>query len=223
MPSFSDPWVANQARQLVFRMLASWHRRGSSLLQIGLADLPGPDVFWDAGFDVSALSDDPALLEKNRAQYEPRVDFFLGAPDHTPFDDAAFDYVALVHSLAGCSAEEQEHRVAEAFRLARLGVLVVEWNRFAPSSCAFPEAKKGLNGLRLFMLGKKHTRLITARYTLNCSSKLCGRVQKLLPGANPCKSIGPLPLGALMCFKYDKQGFAPAPVAPVPAFATVAE
>ncbi len=216
MPHSSEnPWVAAQARQLVFRILASWHRRGSSLLQIGLTDLPGPDVFWDAGFDVSALSHVPAQVEQARAQYGPRIDVFLGALDHAPFDDSAFDYVALVHCLGQVDKAEQEARMAEAFRLARLGVLVVEWNKFSPSSHAYPETKTGLSPLRLYMLGKQHAASLSARYTLNCSPSLCVGMQKIFPRRNPCKAVGPLPVGARMCFKYDTQGFAAAPVAPV--------
>lgn len=216
MPHSSEnPWVSAQARQLVFRILASWHRRGSSLLQIGLNDLPSPDVFWDAGFDVSALSDDPDIIQQARAQYSPKIDVFLGALDHAPFDDSAFDYVALVHCLGHVDKEKQEARMAEAFRLARFGVLVVEWNKFSPSSHSYAETKTGINPVHLYMLGKKHAMALSARYTLNCSPALCARIQKFFPRYNPCKSVGPFPVGALMCFKYDKHGLAPAPVAPV--------
>jgi len=111
---------------LLYRLLSPWRRRGSSMLQVGLGTGLMPDFFWEAGFEATGLDPSPEAVSRAAAHTGPRVDYTAGQPDHLPFDDASFDYVALVH--------QGLHRpdvLNEALRVAARGVIVLEWNRFA--------------------------------------------------------------------------------------------
>ena len=51
------------ARQrLLDDLLSGWRRRGSSLLHIGLNGGLSPELFWEAGFDVTALDRSPERI-----------------------------------------------------------------------------------------------------------------------------------------------------------------
>ena len=129
------------ARQrLLLRLISGWRRRGSSLLQIGLNGGISPELFWEAGFDVTAADPLPARLEAAYAQTGPKVEYACSSPDHLPFDDGQFDYAVLVHqgltrrSSAGLGASLSDGTppaLAEAFRVAASGVIILEWNRFS--------------------------------------------------------------------------------------------
>ena len=121
-----------QRRLLLHRLIAPWRRRGATLLQAGLAGGLTPDFFWEAGFDVSALDADPALLEAVRDTTGPRVDYFQGKPFHLPFDDKSFDYVVLAHLCgSGATVPPASETTAEAARVAARGVIILEWNRLS--------------------------------------------------------------------------------------------
>lgn len=132
MVSERDVFVRAQRHLLLQNLFLPWRRRGATLLQVGLRSGLQPDFFWEAGFDVSALDWDKALLDRVRADCSPKVDFFLGRPDHMPFDDSTYDYIVLAHlGLTDRSL------LAEALRAASKGVIVLEWNRFSLAAFQF--------------------------------------------------------------------------------------
>ncbi len=127
--------------RLLHQLISGWRRRGSSLLQIGLNAGTSPEIFWEAGFDVTAADPSPARLEAAHAQTGPKVSYVCAKPDLLPFDDGHFDYAVLVHqgltrSRAGGSGESLSGddalpELAEALRVASRGIIVLEWNRFS--------------------------------------------------------------------------------------------
>lgn len=124
-------------RALLYRLLAPWRRRGAGLLQVGLSSGLLPDFFWEAGFDVAALDEDPAVARSSADRTGPRVEHSVGRFDSLPFDDGAFDHVVLAHLNVRRPAV-----LAEALRVASRGVIVLEWNRLSPGS---PGGKAGRN------------------------------------------------------------------------------
>ncbi len=126
-------FAMEERRHLLLILLSAWRRRGASLLQVGLADL-SPDMFWEAGFDVSALDASAAALERARAETGPKIEYHLGKADYLPFEDGAFDHVVLAHP--GLADEAGARALEEAVRVAARGVIVLEWNRLSFAGAA---------------------------------------------------------------------------------------
>ncbi|WP_460031194.1 class I SAM-dependent methyltransferase [Megalodesulfovibrio paquesii] len=108
--------------QLLERMLAAWPRRGRSLVEIGCGPGVFLDVFWQAGFDVSGVDAQPAMLAAARERLGDRVELHQAAYDHLPFADREFDFVVF-----SAASPSREH-LAEAVRIASRGVLVMSCN-----------------------------------------------------------------------------------------------
>lgn len=125
-----DQFALTQALLALHAVISSWRRRGHSLLLVGCGAGLALEIFWDAGFDVTGVEQDQALLNRARARLGVRADLLLGNLSHLPFDDNQFDY-AVVADLPGlevCPTPFVE-RALEAARCAGRGVAFGFFNR----------------------------------------------------------------------------------------------
>ncbi|HJD97867.1 class I SAM-dependent methyltransferase [Mailhella massiliensis] len=147
MAEFRRQFLSVARQKVLHQLISGWHRRGATLLQVGLNAGFSPEFFWEAGFDVTAVDRSPACLAAAREQTGPRVEYVCGAPDFLPFENGSFDYAVLVHH--GLRAGEAGRAVLEeALRVAARGIIIMEWNSFslagAPKSVQSRWAGPGL-------------------------------------------------------------------------------
>ena len=116
-------------QRLMADMVSPWQRRNHSLLEIGCGVGRFLEMFHDGGFDVTGLDKSEAMLEKARERMGCRATLRVGDATHLPFDDDAFDYVAIVTALE--CLEDPEAALMEAFRVARRGVVVAYLNSWS--------------------------------------------------------------------------------------------
>ena len=132
-----DAWYASPKgayalsceQALINSLVSAWPRRNSTLLEIGCGTGVFMELFWEAGFEVYGLDSSPDMLEAARARMGHKAEFFLGRGEHTPFADGEFDFAAFITSLE-CMRNPEE-ALAEAFRVAQKGILVVFLNRWS--------------------------------------------------------------------------------------------
>jgi SAM-dependent methyltransferase len=115
-------FMATRQKQLLQHVMSRWPRRGRLLLDVGCGAGRLSEFLWQGGFDMSCLEPDPTLLEAARARLGNRAAFYIGTPDHLPFDDRSFDYVALVGPSA-CPSDPRP-ALTEALRVAARGVAI---------------------------------------------------------------------------------------------------
>ena len=136
-------FALDREKSLLQKLLSPWPRRGHSLLEVGCADGQFLELFWQSGFDVTGLDRHSPLLAQARQRLGCRVDIQVGAADALPYDDNAFDYVALMAplpaartALVDAMAEGEEAPgvspardiLREAVRVAAKGVMLRCWN-----------------------------------------------------------------------------------------------
>jgi hypothetical protein len=149
-------------QRLLHQLLSGWHRRGTSLLQIGLDSGFSPEFFWQAGFDVTAVDPSPERIAAAREQTGPKIAYVCGHADHLPFDDGDFDCAVLLHHglnaarLPEGTGERGETPplLAEALRAAPRGIIALEWNRFSLAGIphAVSQAEFGEEDAEAFLL-----------------------------------------------------------------------
>lgn len=154
-------FAVRHEQRLLHHMVSGWPRRGHTLLEVGCGPGVFLESFWEAGFDVTGLDSSEAMLEAARERMNCRADFHLGVADHLPFDDDAFDYVALLTSLE--FMPDPAAALAEAFRVASRGVLVGFLNRVSPY---YPTHGLPVPGLRGSLLRQAHWFSIPSMYAL---------------------------------------------------------
>ena len=127
-------FLAAAHQRLLHQLLSGWHRRGTSLLQIGLGSGFSPEFFWQAGFDVTVVDPSPERIAAAREQTGPKIEYVCGHADHLPFDDGTFDCAVFLHhglTLTQAERGETPPPLAEALRAASRGIIALEWNRFS--------------------------------------------------------------------------------------------
>ena len=132
-----DAWYASPKgayalaceQALISSLVSAWPRRNSTLLEIGCGTGAFLELFWESGFEVYGLDSSPDMLEVARARMGHKAECVLGRGEHTPFGDGEFDFAAFITSLE-CMRNPEE-ALAEAFRVAARGVLVVFLNRWS--------------------------------------------------------------------------------------------
>ena len=122
-------FAVEQKRALVEQLIAGWTRRGHNILEVGCGVGYLLEAFWEAGLDISGLDASQLHLDKARERLGNRVDLVLGEPEHLPFDDEEFDYVAVLNPL-GFTADP-EPILREAFQVARKGVVFGFFNKYS--------------------------------------------------------------------------------------------
>ena len=88
---------------------------------------------------MTAADPSPARLEAACAETGPKVEYTCASPEHLPFDDGQFNYAVLVHqgltrrrsAGLGALSDGTPPALAEAFRVAASGIIILEWNRFS--------------------------------------------------------------------------------------------
>jgi hypothetical protein len=211
-------FLDSRRRLLLQFLLSPWRRRGARLLQVGLGAGLSPDFFWEAGFDVSALDARPELLEASRAATGPKVEYFLGQPDHLPFDGKSFDHVVLAHTGTANSAIMEE-----AVRVAAKGVIAVEWNRVSlarlgcgplvrPGGTVFPWTLVWLGRRACSPGGVVRLRSILPLPALFWPrDKVCRtRVQRIMRHAH--SAVLPFPVGGVLGMRME---LSPLPLTPI--------
>lgn len=114
-------------RRLVERLISGWQRRGCTLLEIGCGPGFFLKAFWETGFEVSGLDENPYMLAAARRRLGPKASFHVGQAGHLPFEDNEFDYASLITVLEFTS--EPARILLEAARVAKKGLLVGYLNR----------------------------------------------------------------------------------------------
>ena len=127
--SGAGEFAVEQKRALVEQLIAGWPRRGRNILEVGCGVGYLLETFWEAGLDISGLDAVQEHLDKARQSLGDRADLMLGQPDHLPFDQEEFDYVAVLNPLS--FATEPEPILREAFRVARKGVIFGFFNKYS--------------------------------------------------------------------------------------------
>lgn len=208
-------FVLPRERHLVQKMLAPWPRRGRSLLEIGCGAGHFLDLFWEAGFDVTGYDSDPDQLAAARARLGGRVETRLGPPNALPFEDDAFDFVAVGPLCLRTRTAHDEPApidvLHEAVRVAAGGVLLRCWNPYSLAGMGktlrglLPGGRMGLSWARARML----LRECAPPCALSTRSVLHGPVRLWREGmlARVNDAIVRLPAGALLALRAT---FAPA-------------
>ena len=122
-------FVLAQEQKLVRGLISDWPRRDHSLLEIACGAGHFSKLFWEAGFEVTALDSSGAMLDAAQKRLGHKALLRLGHAEHLPFDDGEFDFAVMVTSLE--CMENPEAALAEAFRVACRGVLVVFLNSWS--------------------------------------------------------------------------------------------
>ena len=149
-----EAWLATPdgeyARAGVSRILNSlisdWPRRGRRLLHASCGSGRVSELFWEAGFDVTAVTADPEIMQEAREYMGPRADIQLATPDCLPFDDNSFEFVAVPFlcrkngSLSGS--------LREALRVASKGVLFGFFNSWSLYSVSRRLVKSGVASMQ---------------------------------------------------------------------------
>lgn len=95
-----------------------------SVLDIGTGSGIFAEEFDRRGLRVTGVDVNPDMIEAAR-RYAPHAQFLEAQADTLPFGDSTFDLVFLGHVLH--EVADPAHALAEARRVARLRVAVLEW------------------------------------------------------------------------------------------------
>ena len=134
-------FALEQEKKFLLQLTADWRRRHRSMLVLECATGIIPEVFWEAGFDVSATSASSQDLQTTRSRVGHRADLHLTSPEHMPFEDKAYDYVMLITVLNECT--QPEAVLKEASRVCAKNLLISFVNK--TSIFAFSLVCPGLN------------------------------------------------------------------------------
>lgn len=139
-------FALSREKRLLMQLMSSWPRRGQRLLEVGCGVGVFLEMFWEAGFDITGLDLSPDMLAMARARIGSRADLHLGSADHLPFEDKEYDYVTLITVLE--FTPDPAAALAEAFRVARKGLLVAFLNKrslyYCSSGVRMPFLRPGL-------------------------------------------------------------------------------
>lgn len=128
--------------RILSHLISDWPRRGRRLLHTNCGSGRISELFWEAGFDVTAVTADPELMQETRDYMGPRADVQLAAPDCLPYDDNSFEFVAI--PFLCCKNENLEGSLREAIRVASKGVLTGFFNSWSLYGASKQLAKNGI-------------------------------------------------------------------------------
>lgn len=226
----SEAWYATpmgrhvlfRERMLISHMLTSWPRRNHTLLEMGCGAGHFLELFWNAGFDVTAIDERDECLALAREKVGQRVTLRQGSLEHMPFDDDDFDFVTIVTALEHMAYPETVLR--EAFRVATHGVLILFFNSWSVYRCEgslqnmvrgnnTPFGKNGLDALKTqdnhWMSPLRLAQMIaqTCGKRPNAFRSTMFRPSRFWRGEDPPRwSLGRtsvLPFGAVAAFRVD--------------------
>jgi SAM-dependent methyltransferase len=122
-------FVLEQEKKLAAGMVSAWPRRNASLLELGCGAGHFLELFWEAGFDVAGVDISQRMLDAARKRMGGKAALHFANASRLPFEDNAFAYAAFVVSLE--CMEEPDSALAEAFRVASRGVIVIFLNKWS--------------------------------------------------------------------------------------------
>ncbi len=96
----------------------------ASVLDVGTGTGVFAEAFARESLQVTGIDPDGELLGRAR-RFVPGVRFLKGVAEDLPFEDGAFDLVFLGHVLH--ETDDPVRALAEARRVARLRVAILEW------------------------------------------------------------------------------------------------
>lgn len=116
-------------KRLVLGLIAQWRRRKQHLLQVGCGSGFFLQIFLDAGLQTTGTDRSREMLQKTRSRLGASVDLHLAQPEHLPFEDKEFDYVALINVLE--FSPDPDQALLEACRVGKKKLLLLFLNRFS--------------------------------------------------------------------------------------------
>ena len=119
-------FVLAQQKQILQHVMSRWPRRGCSILDVDCGTGLFSEFLWESGFDVTCLAQNQAMLENAQVRLGSRAAYQVGVAGHLPFDDHAFDYVALLGSFE--DPDSPRTALEEALRVAARGVILGFFN-----------------------------------------------------------------------------------------------
>jgi len=99
------------------------------VLEVGCGTGVFSEWFAQQGHRVTGIDPSPYMLQIARSQLPWNIHFHKGCAEHLPFDDNAFDMVALITTLE--FVEDPVTALTEALRVARRTVLLGVLNRYS--------------------------------------------------------------------------------------------
>lgn len=120
-------FALEQEKHLLLQMTSTWRRRQRRLLQIECGTGKLLQVFWEAGFDLTATASRASDMHKARTRIGHRAELHLAQPDDLPFDDKSFDYVLLLTALDYCPRPKE--LLKEAARVCAKEMLISFLNK----------------------------------------------------------------------------------------------
>ena len=126
-----EMFIQRIQRDLLLHSVAGWQRRGKTLLDINCGDGRFLKTLWHMGFDVAAVEHSHKLRTVAYNFLRGRAEIYAAEPCDLPFDDNYFDW-AVLH-LRSNSCDQLKTAIAEAIRVAELGLAVTFWNKTAPA------------------------------------------------------------------------------------------
>ncbi len=112
------------ALRLTRERLSPWSRRGRSLLLLGFSHWKMVEMLWESGFDVTVYAASDMHAHMVTQALPEKVDVYQGTLEHLPFDDAYFDYVALMPPPRIEAYPPLHSMLHEAHRLAHRGLFM---------------------------------------------------------------------------------------------------
>lgn len=117
-------------KKLILRLISDWKRRKHNLLLIGSHGGVFLDLFWEAGFDLTCVEEDPWQLSLSKKRTTAKIDWQLSSFDHLPFGVSAFDYVVLF--LIHKKEFDYVKAIEEGLRISSKAILICFYNRRIP-------------------------------------------------------------------------------------------
>lgn len=119
--------VARIERELLLRVWSS--QSPQRVLEVGCGTGLFLQWFAERGHQVTGLDPSSPMLEIARKRLPEKVDLYRGFAEDLPYEDNAFDTVALITTLE--FVDNPSKALQEAFRVARRHVLVGSLNKYS--------------------------------------------------------------------------------------------
>lgn len=120
-------FALEQEKTFLLQMTSAWRRRHRRMLQIECGTGKFLEVFWEAGFDLTATASSATDVHKARARIGHRAELHLAQSDDLPFEDRSFDYVLLLTTLDYCPHPQKV--IKEASRVCAKEMLISFLNK----------------------------------------------------------------------------------------------
>ncbi len=124
-------------QRLLLALMQPWRKEGRSLLQLGAGLGLTAEFLLESGMDLTIV-DEKQIIPENFPGILPRMEIRHGQYCDLPFEDLEFDYALINHQYAAGDDKQKSCMIREAMRIARHGLIIVEWNRLRQRIFNFP-------------------------------------------------------------------------------------